>query len=207
MLPTVHNQISKLNPPELTNALLNFAPVTGGNEIHAAREGNLSWVGNKMEISNNGLVNYSYIPAVEKGVSYGVVDQGAGGGEFYVFSDQYGGCEYHQLFNPTTNQTAFLHVYRGDGIVTSYMRAAGWKMVNILRSAKIAARGGMRGTNISVSYLRTTCSPPIVRTKFIHVDNPPMIPAQGFQNTPSFIPAQISNYSTVTMEDDGWAPY
>lgn len=168
-LPTINHIVSAANPGGLTPALLNHPIVTGANDTHAPKEGHLQWNGNNMQISGVGVVNYCYIPAVQDEVSYGVVDCGPGGGDFYVVSDRYGGCEYHELYNQNFNMLAFLHIYRGGGGTTAYTPAAGWVLRSAKRSAVIARRNGMAGSNWSVSLVDRNNNPPPVQSKFIHV--------------------------------------
>jgi hypothetical protein len=118
------------------------------------------------------------------------------GGDFYVISDQYGGCEYHELYNANFNMLAFLHVYRGGGLTTTYTVAAGWVLRNVKRSAVIAERGGMSGSNWSVSVINRGNNPPTVQSNFVHVRNPPYLPGQGY----------VGNF-TVSDEDNGDTSY
>jgi hypothetical protein len=195
-LPTVGSTVGKPSPDGLAVALLNHPPVTGGNEIHEAKEGHCTFVANDMQIAAGGLVNYCYIPAHVGKVSFGVVDCTAAG-DFYVISDQYGGCEYHELYNAQYNMLAFLHIYRGDGATVSYTPAAGWVSRSEKRSAVIAVREGMTGSNWSVSLVNRGVNPPTVDSKFIHVRNPPFDPTRG---------GYVGNF-TVTSEDPGDTSY
>jgi hypothetical protein len=188
-LPTLNTLLTNPNPTDpipLAAAALNHPPVTGGNELHNAKEGNLTWNGNQMVVSPAGVVNYSFIPAVPYKVTFCVVDCN-GGGDAYVISDQYGGCEYHELYNANLNMLGFLHIYRGDGAITPYTLAGGWVLRSAKRSAVISQQFGMAGSNWSVSLIDRTANPPTVQSKFIHV-----------QTYPSF---------TVTGEDNGDTPY
>ena len=161
-----------LTIPNLTglppDALWNHPIVMKGNEDHGARMGNLTWAAPRMTVTNGFPINCWYIPAVVNKVSYCVVPRGAGG-DAYVISDQYGGCEYHELYNASFSKLAFLHVYRGDGKVTKYKPAAGWVVRTMKRSSVIAQRGGMSVSNWSVSYIQWNVTPPVVQSKFIAV--------------------------------------
>lgn len=185
-LPTLNDIMSPPNPPTLAAALNNHPPVTANNTEFSAKCGNAAWLGNTLTVSNVGINNYWYIPAIQNRVSYCVVS-GAGGGDAYVISDQYGGCEYHELYNAAHNLLAFLHIYRGDGATTQYTLAQGWVLRNSKRSAVIAGAHGMQGSNWSVSVINRNVNPPTVQSKFIHV--------QGYPNI------------TVTGEDNGDTPY
>ena len=189
-LPTLNDQITPYNPTSTGNALANATcahpPVTANNTVFRAKAGHAAWVGNTLTISNVGNVNYWFIPAVQNQVSYCVVPCG-GGGDAYVISDQYGGCEYHELYHATHNLLAFLHVYRGDGATTQYAAAAGWTHRSTKRSWRIARQAGMRGTNLSVSCVNRGVNPPTVQSNFVNIS--------GYPNL------------TVGVEDDGDAPY
>ncbi len=185
-LPVVNDLVTPPNTSTLGDALLANPPVTEENTVFKPRRGNAAWVGNKLTISGEGLVNYWYIPAVQDEVSYCVVHCN-GAGDAYVISDQYGGCEYHELYNATFKQLAFLHVYRGGGKTAQYTIAPGWVLRSIKRSAAIAQAGGMNGSNWSVSCIDRSTNPPTVASKFVHVE--------GYPNL------------RVTMEDNGDAPY
>jgi len=180
-LPVLNNIVTPPGPSTLTAALNNHPPVTGGNETHSPKTGNLAWAGNTMTVSGVGVVNYWYIPAVQNKVSFCCVPC-TGGGDAYVISDQYGGCEYHELYNATHNMLAFLHVYRGDGATTQYTLAPGWVLRSTKRSAEIAKRHGMTGSNWSVSLINRTNNPPTVQSKFIHVKGYPTLTVQGEDN-------------------------
>lgn len=197
-LPVVNNRVTAANPNLAARAHLNHPIAIADNAIHAAMEGHLTWNGHIMQISAVGAVNYCYIPAFPGRVSYGVVDcNGLGGGDFYVISDQYGGCEYHELYNG--NYLAFLHIYRGDGMIVPYTLAPGWTVRRRMRSAVIAQQGGMTGSNWSVSVVDTGQPNHPVQSKFIHVENmaPPHVFGQPL-NPPDL---------RVTLEDNGDTEY
>lgn len=177
-LPTINNAISF---SALGAAQNNHPPVTATNTHFGAKCGNLTWLGNTMTVSNVGATNCWYIPAVVNQVSYCVVP-GAGAGDVYVISDQYGGCEYHELYNAAHNLLSFLHVYRGDGATTQYTLAPGWVSRGVKRSAVIASAHGMQGSNWSVSLIDRTVNPPTVQSKFIHVQGYPLPIVTGEDN-------------------------
>ena len=183
-LPTLNDIVTPPNPSALAAALNNHPPVTAGNDHFGAKTGHLAWVGNHMNISGVGVANYWFIPAVQGKVSFCTVPCG-GGGDAYVISDQYGGCEYHELYNATHNMLAFLHIYRGGGATVQYTPAAGWVLRSVKRSAVIAGAHGMTGSNWSVSLVDRANA--TVQSKFIHVQGFPAI--------------------TVTGEDNGDTPY
>jgi hypothetical protein len=185
-MPTINDIMSPPNPSALSEARIDFPAVTDGNAVFKPHWGNASWTGNKFLVSGQGLFNYWFIPAKTAQVSYCVVHCN-GYGPAYVISDQYGGCEYHELYNAAHGQLAFLHVYRGDGRTVGYTPAPGWVLRSVKRSAKIAQDGGMQGSNWSFSMIDRSTTPPTVTSKFIHVKDYPNI--------------------TITMEDDGDTPY
>lgn len=185
-LPSIGDIVTPPGSSKLGDDLLASPPVTKTNTIFKPKRGNATWTGNKFVVSGEGLVNYWYVPAVPDKVSYCVV-HGNGAGPAYVISDQYGGCEYHELYNRQFNLLAFLHVYRGGGSTTQYEPAAGWERRSIKRSAEIAKAHGMSGSNWSFSHIDRSTTPPTVRTKFVHVEGYPEI--------------------KVTGDDDGDTPY
>jgi hypothetical protein len=184
-LPTVDDIVTYPNPSPLSDALKNYPPGIGGvNTQHVVRIGNLKWTGNKMSVSNDGPKNYRFIVPHPGKARFCVVPC-VGGGEAYVISDQYGGCEYHELYNANYDLLAFLHVYRGQGKTTDYTLANGWVLRSVKRSAVLAKRYYLGGNNWSVSVIDKANS--TVQTKFIHVDGHPTL--------------------TVRDEDDGDTPY
>ena len=178
-LPTLHTIVTNPNPATLTAALNNHPAVTAGNEVFQAKTGNLNFAGNTMTVSGVGVNNYWYIPAVVGKVSYCTVPCG-GGGDAYVISDQYGGCEYHELYNATFNMLAFLHVYRGDGMTTQYAAAPGWVLQSVKRSFMIAQAHGMAGSNWSVTHINLATA--ATQSKFVHVGGYPNLTVTGEQN-------------------------
>ena len=136
------------NPP-LGNALATHPPVTGDNAVFTAKHGNAVWSGKTFVVSGEGLVNYWYLPAVQDKVSYCVV-HGNGAGDAYVISDQFGGCEYHQLYHKEMNLVAFLHVYRGTSGPATYTVAAGWELQGKKFSNGIAKQNRHDGEHLGV---------------------------------------------------------
>ena len=186
-LPTIDDIMTPPNPSSLGDAENHSTPITGDNNVFSAKKGHAAWDGNKLNISGEGLMNYWFIPAVQGKVSYCVV-HGNGKGDAYVISDQYGGCELHELYHADSNTLAFLHVYRGGGTTTQYTLSDGWVLRSTKRSAEIAKSSGMSGSNWSVSLIdRSDTSAATVQSKFIHVEGYPTI--------------------KVTAQDDGDTPY
>jgi hypothetical protein len=193
-LPVINDTITHISPPNLGSEPLNHPPVTGGNEQHKAKRGNAQWVGRRLVISGEGLINYHYLPAVQDKISFCVVNA-RGSGEAYVISDQFGGCEFHELYNATFGQLAFLHVYRGaGGQTTSYTAAQGWVLRNVSRSEVItnisinaAAMGTNWGSNWMVACINRSGAQPVVEREFINVIGGPNV--------------------TVRFENKGNAPY
>ena len=160
-------------PPPTTSSmgkdLLATPPVSTQSAHFNPKRGNAKWLGNQFTLSGEGLVNYWYVPAKVGEVSYCVV-HGNGAGDAYVISDQFGGCEYHELYNASKNLLAFLHVYRGDGTIAKYDIAPGWALRSVKRSAEISKTHGMSGSNWAFSCIDRSTSPPTVETQFIHVE-------------------------------------
>jgi hypothetical protein len=171
-LPTIHDIMSPPNPSALGKALLAGPLVTIENAVYDAKCGNAAWVGNHFTVSGEGVVNYWFVPAIPNKVSYCVVNC-TSTGDAYVISDQFGGCELHELYNAQYRQLAFLHVYRGGGATVQYTAGAGWVLRSVKRSSSIAQAGGMNGSNWSVSYINRTNNPPVVQSKFIGVTGSP----------------------------------
>lgn len=180
-LPTVNDIVTPPNPSALAAALNNHPPVTGGNDHFGAKTGHAAWVGNTLNVSSVGVGNYWFIPAVQGKVSFCVVPCG-GGGDAYVISDQYGGCEYHELYNAAHNSVALLHVYRGGGATTQYTLAAGWVLRSVKRSAVIAQAHGMAGSNWSVSLINLATAG--VQSKFVHINSMLRVTGEDNGDTP-----------------------
>jgi hypothetical protein len=175
-LPNVGDLITGATPGGIQAALCNSPPVTSDNAKHTARNGCARWVGNKLEFLATGGTNYWYIPQAEAGnVNYCVVPCAGGGLEAYVVSDNYGGCEYHELYNQHFNILAFLHVHRENG-TAQYQLARGWVLRQVKRSWAIAATVG---SNWSISCIDRSQTPPVVASKFIRVGGYPQLTVQG----------------------------
>ena len=218
-VPTLNNIMTNPHPisPDgrgnslLGNAALLSHPLVVNESVHFdAKCGNAAWAGNRFVVSSEGLRNYWYIPAVPGTVSYCVVHCN-GQGDAYVISDQYGGCEYHELYNAQFRQLAFLHVYRGEGQAVPYTRAPGWVRRSVKRSAHIVAQANRRPgiNNWSFSYIDRSTNPPTVQSKFIGVQmqgggiQGAVRGASGGMEGGVWRPGQL----TVTLEDNGGAPY
>jgi hypothetical protein len=209
-LPAINNIMTNPGNPLLGDALLSHPLVTTKTVHFDAKCGNAAWIGNRFVVSPMGLCNYWYIPAVENTVSYCVVHCN-GAGNAYVISDQYGGCEYHELYNAQFRQLAFLHIYRGGGQTVPYTPAAGWVLRSAKRSAHIVAQAGAVGiNNWSFSLVDRSTNPPTVQSKFIGVQmqggglqGAVMDPVNGGLRGGQWVPGQL----VVTLEDNGDAPY
>ena len=142
-LPVVGNQISgwaKGGP-----AMCLSPPVMRNNGAHNALNGNATWVGNKLTFSGEGQQNYWYVPQGDTnfgGISYCVVPCQNKTQYAYVLSDNYGGCEFHELWNDSFKVLAFIHVLRTGGTGAKYTPAEGWKLRSVKRSAPISRAGG-----------------------------------------------------------------
>jgi hypothetical protein len=86
--------MSNPNPNGLAAGANNHPPVTANNTLCNAGCGHATWLGNTFTVTAAGVANFWYIAAIPNQVTYCVVP-GAGAGDAYVISDQYGGCEYH----------------------------------------------------------------------------------------------------------------
>lgn len=182
-LPIVGNTLELVYDKELGKAVSQQSAVTGHNANYIARWGNAAWVGSKLKFSADGLRNYWYIPDVPDEVSIAVVHE-TGYGQAYVLSKNYGGCEYHELYNAASKQIAFLHVYKGSAGLATYPIGAGWKLRNKIYSKGLMARFG--GKSVwSISCIDRITSPATVTSQFIGV--------QGFT------PPPVSDFTTVTI--------
>lgn len=170
---------------QLQKAFLNHPVVVGANGVHEARVGNLSWVGKHMIVQPDGGKNYTFIPAIESKASYGVVcgnRYSLVGDDYYVMSDQFGGCEYHELYHAGLNYLAFVHVYRGVGSgpsgvpgaagssVVQYEMAPGWVRRKVMFTTGLREKFGPKGDIWAVSLINRTVTPPTVQSRFICVD-------------------------------------
>jgi len=101
---------------------------------------------NKQDLLGN---NFLYVENIQGGVAAGILP--IVGGDRYVYSENYGGCEFHVLAKAGGGSAAFLHVYRGGGALANYTITAGsgWTLRGTIQSAPVVAvSGGMGGASI-----------------------------------------------------------
>lgn len=192
-LPVVGEQITGWSKG--LKAHLNHPPVMNNNGAHKAKNGNASWVGNTLTIAVDGVANYWYVPqgeTVDNGISYCVVPCDKKTQYAYVISDNYGGCEWHELWNATFKMLAFIHVLRTGGVTSAYTIAPGWVLRSVKRSSPISQTGGAVGNNLSITCIDRSVNPPVVESKFIRVTVPPNV--------------YVNVVGTVAIEDDGDGP-
>lgn len=202
-LPVVGQTMELVFPQSLRKALVNHAPVTGGNANYSARMGNATWLGNKLVFAGEGLGNYWYLPDVQDEVSVCVVHPN-GYGEAYVLSQNYGGCEYHALYHAATKHVALLHVYKGSGGLATYTIGSGWTLRSRIHSKGLMLRFG-GGTVWSISCIDRSTDPPTVRSKFISAKG--VLPPRADDPTRGTLGNTTSNpLVTITHEDDGTNP-
>jgi len=84
--------------------------------------------------------NFLFISNIGNGVALGIVPRAMLTAPIYVFSDNYGGCQFH--IASSADAVAFLHVYRGGGGVANYTLGAGWTPRGVLHSNTVPAIGG-----------------------------------------------------------------
>jgi hypothetical protein len=180
-LPKVGDYVepSSLIPPgnASKDGLRSHPPVTQDNADFNPKSGIAAWVGNHFVISGAGaaLVNYYFVPAAKPGkVSYCVVPCDSYR-DAYVASDQFGGCEYHELYNEQFKELTFLHVYRSGGTAAKYTAGEGWKFNKAKYSNRISKAAGMKVSNWSVSHIDRSTNPPKVLSKFIHLEHLPTL--------------------------------
>ena len=169
-LPIVGNLIGGPTPAGITPAVFVAgpgAPAVVANTVasFSALNGTANWVGGTLNITAP-AGNYWYVPQAGNGHAHYCVVPGGGGGEAYVISDNYGGCEYHEAYHAGQNLLAFFHVFRGNGLIARYALAPGWVRRNVIRSYNIAQT---LGTNWSISCVNRVPNPPIVQSTFIRV--------------------------------------
>jgi hypothetical protein len=212
-LPLPGQQTTAPNPATLTAAHLNHPPALGANANHEAREGTLTWVGNIMQVTGGAATNYCYIPGnaggavIRPGVSYGVVDCAGGGPDFWVISDQFGGCEWHEVYHAGLNMLGFLHVYRSsEGGISKYKLETGWVLRNKKRSSVLSTSPPLYKAVWAVSLINRGNNPPTVQSKFIKVSDPPFV----FAATPGaggMVAAAPTGNLNITHEDNGDTDY
>ena len=169
-LPVAGNLIGPPTPGGITPAVFVVAPgtpavVTDNVATFSAMNGSANWAGNTLNITA-AVGNYWYVPQAAGGHAHYCVVPGGGGGDAYVVSDNYGGCEYHEAYHAVSNTLAFFHVFRGNGLIARYTLAAGWVLRNVIRSYNIAQT---LGTNWSISCINRAVNPPVVQSAFIRV--------------------------------------
>ena len=111
----------------------------------------------------------------------------------FVVSDNFGGCEWHELWNETFGLLAFIHVLRTGGKTYTYTPADGWVVRSVKRSSPLIRKCGPTiGTNLAVTRIERTSKAPTTATKFVRLSAPVVA-----GSTTSF---------NVTHEDDGDGP-
>lgn len=203
-LPVVGQQMELVFSQSLRKALTNHAPVTGTNANYVARMGSATWLGNKLVFSAEGLGNYWYLPDVADEVSVCVVHPN-GYGEAYVLSQNYGGCEYHELYHAATKHVALLHVYKGSGGLAHYTIAAGWTLRRKIYSKGLVLRFG-GGPVWSISCIDRSTDPPTVQSKFISAKGAPSVRVADPTAKVALGNATSNPLVTITHEDDGTNP-
>lgn len=119
--------------------------------------------------------NTVFVDNITNGVAIGLAPPSPNA--TYSFSDQYGGCEWHLLTNGGAPPTAaFLHVYRGGGIVTPYNLGQGWMHIHTLKSAHLAKAYGVSGSNWAYAYRGPGSN--IVECCMLHLNNHGMVTAR-----------------------------
>ena len=165
----------------LNECHFNHSPIASTRLINKARKGRARWEGNKLVFGAFGPYAYWYLPAVEECVSYCVVPADTGASHVYVVSDQYGGCEYHELLNPSTQEMAFLHVYKGKYKTRSgpeksgaigYNLIAPWTLLRKMLSTDFTStlptnQAKLPGSVWSVSYIDRSEAIPMARSQFL----------------------------------------
>lgn len=179
-LPVVANLISGPTPDGIAAAVCAAPPVAATSSAsHSAKNGHAHWLGNKLVLAAGGGTNYWYIPQAAAGHAHFCVVPCGGGGDAYVISDNYGGCEYHEAYNATHNMLAFFHVFRDGGAVAQYQLSPGWVQRSVIRSQAISAT---IGSNWSISCVNRGVNPPTVQSKFIRVGGYPKLTIQAENN-------------------------
>lgn len=155
-LPLVGQLLSSPSNMKFGNAPRSHPPVTNNNAQFEAKYSNARWVGNKLTITAEGLMNCWYVPQAAPGkVSYCVVPM-QGRDDAYVISDNFGGCEWHILKNSAFKVWAFIHVHRGDGATATYDMAPNWELHDVRRSANISKAGMYQGKLVRGGAVGTT---------------------------------------------------
>ena len=167
-LPIVGQTMSAPRPVGIGAAPAVAAPIAGGT--NNAFKGHANWAANVLQFANAPVDNYWYLPqAGANDVNWCTLPMIAAG-QFYVVSDNFGGCELHVLHNALANQYAVMHVFRGGGAVAAYVLSPGWALISTKRSQQIALIGGVPGTNWSVTFIDSTVAPVVVQTNFIRIN-------------------------------------
>ena len=176
MLPQVGNEIGHARSSRLLKAIdlsVNIPVFTAtDNVVHKARRGTAEWNDGTLDISPDGLHNYYYIPPVDGRVSFCIFPSEGLEKDCYVISDQFGGCQYHTLYNENEKMFAFLHVFRERGNVVQYQMADGWRRLSIQHSSPLSRRKGTAGIGVwAISHIRRDETNPVANSCFMHLDN------------------------------------
>jgi hypothetical protein len=121
-----------------------FEGVEGGNAALMIAWGNCEFQHEdqggrtpNIEISYGKPHNFLFIEERPRGIAVGYVDLAKlPSGGVHIYSDKFGGCEWHILKHNGHDTVAFLHVYKGlDGF--SNYEHAGWEKRCVIESSKV----------------------------------------------------------------------
>lgn len=121
-----------------------YSNITGNNATRKEVWGNCTYIppggGQNTPaylINANLPANFMFIGNIPNGVAIGVIPKAYLTFPIYVFSDNFGGCQFHIV--SSQNAVAFLHVYRGRGTVAQYGLSNGWTYIDKIESANVPA--------------------------------------------------------------------
>ncbi|BBO86236.1 hypothetical protein [Desulfosarcina ovata] len=102
-------------------------------------------------LSKNNPRNFLYVGNIQGGVAVGIVPKRTS--PFYVYSDNYGGCEWQILARKDGTAAAFLHVYKGAEGLANYTLGGNWELRGKVESSPVAKIVGQTKNIISFAYV------------------------------------------------------
>lgn len=97
--------------------------------------------------------NFLYVSNFESGVAMGILPRALV--DTHVFSDNFGGCEFHVLSRQGGVAAAFLHVYRGGGKTVQYTidPNSDWEHRATLQSSVVTAGLNTMATVVAYAFV------------------------------------------------------
>ena len=123
--------------------------------------------------------NFLFVGNIENGVAVGILP--ALGRDVHVYSDNYGGCEWHVLSSANKAAAAFLHVFKDSGALAQYNLGGDWTQRGVLQSSAIATQVGYGSSIVSYAFVANGSN--TAECCFLVLNNQGMVTAVHQQTT------------------------